>query len=174
MINDIQNALTNTGESLTEISRRKPVILVFLRHFGCIFCREALDDLAEKRDEIKDSGIELILVHMAANELAEQFLKEYELSGVTHISDPECLLYAEFGLKKGRFGQLFGIKTLLRAFELKRKSESLIVDPIGDSFQMPGVFLLKDLEVLDSYIHKTISDRPDYDKMILSCKAESQ
>ena len=171
---DIQNVLTNTGELLTDINREKPVILVFLRHFGCIFCREALDDLAEKKVEIDNNGIELILVHMAANELAEQFLKEYDLSGVKHISDPECELYARFGLTKGRFTQLFGVKTLLRAFELKRKSDQLIVDPIGDSFQMPGVFLLKNDRIVDSYIHKTISDRPDYDTMIQHYGADSQ
>ncbi len=32
----------------------------------------------------------------------------------------------------------------------------------GDGFQMPGVFLIKDGEVIKSFIHKTAADRPDY------------
>ena len=174
MLPDIQNVYTNTKESLVDLSNEKPVILVFLRHFGCIFCREAVDDISDKRFDIEKNDIELILVHMAANELAEQFFKEYELTGVKHISDPECELYTQFGLTKASIGQLFGLKTLMKGFQLRRKGTEYSLDQIGDSFQMPGVFLLKDSHIIDSYIHQSISDRPDYDNMIQASKGGSQ
>ncbi len=174
MLIDIQNVFTNTHESLEELSNKKPVMIVFLRHFGCIFCREALDDISDKRQEIIDNKIELIFVHMAANDVAEKFFEEYGLKDVIHISDPTCQLYAHFGLTKGSFGQLFGLSIWMRGFELKKKGISYSVDQIGDSFQMPGIFILKEGKVIQSYIHKNISDKPDYDNMIQSCVDNSQ
>jgi hypothetical protein len=47
------NRKTNYGVTLNELSRISPVLLVFLRHAGCTFCREALADLAARRPEIE-------------------------------------------------------------------------------------------------------------------------
>jgi peroxiredoxin len=174
MLLDIQNVFTNTHESLDNLTRDRPVLLVFLRHFGCIFCREALDDLSEKMEDISSRNIDLIFVHMSETGIAEKFFKEYNLSGVKHISDPSCELYAHFGLTKGNFGQLFGLSTWIRGFELRKKGIAYSMDQIGDSFQMPGIFLLHDGKVIDSYIHKTISDKPDYDKLIQTCVQAQQ
>lgn len=174
MFPDIQNVFTNNHESLEKLSFEKPVMLVFLRHFGCIFCREALDDISEKQSFIDDQGITLIFVHMSSNEIAEKFFEEYKLKDVRHISDPSCELYTNFGLTKGNFGQLFGLSTWMRGFELRKKGMKYSVDQIGDSFQMPGIFMLYEGKVTDSYIHKTISDKPDYDKMIRSAAVGQQ
>lgn len=174
MILDIQNVFTNKHESLEDLSHRQPVILVFLRHFGCIFCREALDDISEKKDDILNKGINLVFVHMADNDVAQKFFEDYNLKGVSHISDPTCQLYAIFGLTKGNFGQLFGLSTWIRGFEVRKKGIGYSVDQIGDSFQMPGIFVLHDGKVIDSYIHKTISDKPDYDRLIESCMTVEQ
>ncbi len=171
MTPDIQNVFTNTHESLEKLSFDGPVMLVFLRHFGCIFCREALDDISEKKEFLNQKNVTPVFVHMSSFEIAEKFFEDYRLSGVKHISDPSCQLYAHFGLTKGNFGQLFGLSTWMRGFELRKKGMKYSVDQIGDSFQMPGIFMLKEGEVIDSYIHKTISDKPDYDKMIEAASA---
>ncbi|MEZ5059893.1 MAG: AhpC/TSA family protein, partial [Saprospiraceae bacterium] len=56
---------TNEGANLLEVSSQKPVMLIFLRHFGCTFCRESLADLAEQRAGIEETGMQIIFVHMA-------------------------------------------------------------------------------------------------------------
>ena len=106
--------MTNVGLTVKEIAQEKPVLLVFLRHFGCIFCREALRDISAKRKEFESKGIEIVLVHMADNEIAEAYFNEYKLKGIKHVSDPECVQYAAFGLVKGSFSQLFGFKNFIR------------------------------------------------------------
>jgi hypothetical protein len=35
---------TETGRTLLELVDESPVLLIFLRHFGCSFCRQTLDD----------------------------------------------------------------------------------------------------------------------------------
>lgn len=157
---------TNVGLSIDELSRLSPVLLVFLRHAGCTFCREALDDLASRMPEIESRGARLVLVHMGADAHAEQFFTRYGLQNVPRISDPERSLYRAFGLRRGTLGDLFGPKVWMRGFEsaiLKRHGQGRLV---GDGFQMPGIFLLFHGEVLRSYRHQSAADRPDYVKLV--------
>jgi peroxiredoxin len=162
---------TNIGVTVYDLSKEKPVLLVFLRHFGCIFCREAMKDIASKREMIKSKGIRIVLVHMSEDEVAEEYFKNYKLSGIPHVSDPECKHYASFGLVKGSFSQLFGLKNFLRGIEVTAKGTPLSLKQIGDGFQMPGIFMIRNGQVVDSYIHKTAADRPDYDSIISCCAA---
>lgn len=169
MINSeiLETALTHDGNSLLKLSEKGPVLLTFLRHFGCIFCREALDDLADRKAKISNANITLVLVHMSDNILAEQYFVDYNLKGVKHISDPNCELYASFGLAKGGPSQLLGLKNLIRGFELTLKTKSLPnLRFVGDGFQMPGIFMITNGNVVDRFVHLSAADRPDYDEMI--------
>lgn len=153
---------TQYGVSLDEISRLSPVLLVFLRHSGCTFCREALSDLAAARPRIEKDGTRLVLVHMGTEEQASRFFSRYGLAEVPHISDPERALYRAFGLPRGSFGDLLGPKVWLRAFQAGILGRHGVGRLVGDGFQMPGVFLLFHGEIVRSYRHQRASDRPDY------------
>lgn len=166
----LNKIITNKDNDLDVLSRSNPVILVFLRHFGCIFCKEAINDLAEKKLEMAYRKIKLVFVHMADVVLADNFFSDFGLENAEHISDPECIIYKQFGLAKGKFTQLFGLKTWVRGFQLsKSSSHHMSVKQIGDSFQMPGIFVLFKGKIVDSYIHKTAADKPNYDKFINCC-----
>ena len=166
---NIQSVYTNTHESLADLSREKPVLLVFLRHFGCIFCRQALTDVAKRKSDIDKKNIELVFVHMAKNKVAEQYFEEYGLINVKHVSSPDCKVYNDFGLGRGNLRQLFGLKTWIRGYEAKKEGIKASLTQIGDSLQMPGIFIINNGQIIDSYIHKVASDRPDYDKLIACC-----
>jgi peroxiredoxin len=157
---------TQTSASVLSISSKKPILLVFLRHFGCQFCREAMDDLSKMRPRLEASNMELVLVHMAEDNVAEGFFRKFNLDGVKHISDPDCRFYTVFGLVSGRFTQLFGIQSWIRGFKVRAKYGSEVGKHLGNNFQLPGAFIISEGEIRDSYIHKYISDRPNYDKMI--------
>nr|WP_256200529.1 hypothetical protein [Verrucomicrobium spinosum] len=49
----LAEALTSAGPSLAALSQQSPVLVVFLRHAGCTFCREALADIARVRPAIE-------------------------------------------------------------------------------------------------------------------------
>ncbi len=169
MINSeiLETTLTQDGHSVLDLSLKGPVLLTFLRHFGCVFCREALHDLADRKKKIDDANITLVLVHMSDNKLAEEYFVNYNLPGVQHISDPNCELYASFGLSKGGPSQLLGLKNLIRGFDLTLKSKSKpALRFIGDGFQMPGIFMISNGNMVDRFIHLSAADRPNYDEMI--------
>ena len=159
----------NTGESLRDYSEKHPVMLTFLRHFGCTFCREALSDISGNRLDIESTGTKLVFVHMSTEEVAEEYFKRYDLLGIPHISDPECKYYAGFGLVKGNITQLFGLKTWIRGFSAGIMDGHGVGPQLGDGFQMPGVFIISQGEIRESFIHKQASDRPDYNELANCC-----
>ncbi len=160
---------TDKGQNLMDISMQKPAMLIFLRHFGCNFCREAMADLGKLRPSLIKQNIELVLVHMGENAIAEEYFKKFNLAGVSHISDINCIFYKAFGLVKGTSAQLFGFQSWVRGFTTVAKYGSDLGEQLGDSFQMPGSFMVFSGEVRDSYIHKRASDRPDYMKLAHCC-----
>jgi len=162
--------LLNNGNNLYQESFEQNVLLVFLRHFGCVFCKEAIRDLAAKRQSIEEKGVKVIFVHMATNEIADKYFEEYGFSNSLHISDPNKEYYHTFGLRKGSFTQLYGLQTWVRGFASENKNNKLEVSKsLGDATQMPGIFHLSQGKILDSYIHKLAAVKPDYDELVECC-----
>jgi len=162
--------ITNKGHNLLDLSTQSPILLVFLRHFGCVFCKESLYDVSTRRKKLESEGIKIVLVHMADLDIADGYFKEFGLENMEHVSDPECKNYAVFGLVKGSFSQLYGLKTWLRGFEVAATKPNLPnIIRIGDGLQMPGIFLLKDGNIVESFIHNSVADKPNYEAFIHVC-----
>ncbi|MEM9990997.1 MAG: SelL-related redox protein [Bacteroidota bacterium] len=165
----IKEMYTQAGETIANLSFDQPILMVFLRHFGCTFCREALADIASRRREIEVKGTKIVFVHMSENKLAERYFHRYQLEGVDHVSDPECKYYAAFGLTRGTFTQIFGLQSWIRGFQAGILNKHLVGSQLGDGFQMPGVFVIRDGMVKEEFVHKKVSDRPDYTQLVACC-----
>ena len=157
----LAEAQTTNGMSLAELSQQQPVFLVFLRHSGCTFCREALADLSAARAKIEKSGTKLAIVHMGTAESFAAFTASYGLSDVPAVSDPQRRLYRGLGLRRGKLAQLLGFSVWWRgtkSFFAGHYPGALE----GDGTQMPGVFLLQNGRVVRRFIHDNAAQRPDY------------
>lgn len=157
---------TNKHEDLEKLADSSRVLLIFLRHFGCTFCRETMTKLASEKARIESEGVKIVLVHMVSSELAERLLRIYELPGLSHISDPELNLYHRFGLKRATFAQFYGVKNWWRAFVAGLLKGHYIGKPAGDTFQMPGAFLFYKKQILNKYTYKHVSDIPNFLKLV--------
>jgi peroxiredoxin len=157
-------ARTSSGEELLVLSRRSPVLLTFLRHLGCTFCREALAELGRRRQELEADGTRLAFVHMGTEEQARPLFERYGLGDAPRVSDPGRALYRAFGLERGRAGQLFGPGVLLRGIAGLLKGYGA-GRPVGDGFQLPGAFLVRSGQILRAFRHATAADRPDYEEL---------
>lgn len=158
------NIVTNKGEHLNELIANERVLLVFLRHFGCTFCRETMSELANTRTELEASGVKIVIVHMVSTDVAEPILDLYDLTGISHISDEEKAVYNKYGLFKTGFRAMFGVKNWWRALVAGIIKGHLIGKPAGDPWQMPGVFLLQKQRILNKFTYRFVSDRPDFVK----------
>lgn len=153
---------TNKGRPILDASYESPVLLVFLRHFGCTFCREALATIGSQLKAIESKGTSVLLVHMVSEEEADQQLVQYGLGDVEHISDPESLLYKAFRLRRGSFWQLFGPKVIRRGIQAGLIGGYGIGDIAGDPYQMPGIFLIYEGKIVKQYLHRSAADIPPY------------
>ncbi len=154
--------ITNRGEDLDVLMAEEKVLLVFLRHFGCTFCRETMSELAKARLELERSAVHIVVVHMVDFEMAARMLSVYDLQNVNHISDPTQQLYTKYGLGKTGFVALYGIKNWWRALVAGLVKGHLIGKPAGDPFQMPGVFFLEHNRIMNKFTYRYVSDRPDF------------
>ena len=150
------------GVDLLEASRKQPQFLIFLRHFGCTFCREALSDLSAIHDRLSEVGTRLVLVHMSSENEACDMIDSYGLPEVTAISDPDRVLYHAFALRRGTPAQLLGWSVWKRGWQAGVKDGHGIGWLRGDASQMPGAFVVAGGRVVAQFIHETAADRPDY------------
>ena len=157
----LREAVTSTGQSLSALSDKKPVLLVFLRHSGCTFCREALADIAGRRQEIESQGVGLAFIHMGTPESFVEFSKAYGLQDVPAVADPSQRLYRGLGLRRGSLGQLLGWKVWVRGARAFFAGHS-IGKFEGDVTQLPGTFLIHQGHVIRRFLAETSADRPDY------------
>lgn len=149
------------GISLLRLSQEQRLLVVFLRHFQCIFCIDALQALRKQRERILQAGATIVLIHMDTPEAASAYLARNKMTDVVAVSDPEKRLFRAFGL--GRTGLLgtFGPRTMFRGLLLTLSGK--IPGPYaGDKFQLPGAFLVHRGRVLAGYRYSTISDLPDF------------
>jgi peroxiredoxin len=153
---------TNAGVSLEELSQLSPILLVFLRQSGCMFCREALADLTARRKEIEANGTRLVLVHMGTQEQGARLFARYGLEHATRVDDPRRSLYRAFGLPRGTIGMFLSPRLWARSFQAVVLGRNLMGRFTGDFLQMPGAFLLYYGQLVRCYRHQNPSDRPDY------------
>ncbi len=158
----LERSCTQAGRSLVELSAESPVLLIFLRHAGCSFCRETLADVAVCRSAIEGQRTRIILVHMGDATELDALLVRYGLLGVDRISDPRQDLYGVFGLKRGSFRQLFGWKVLRRGIFGGVVLRYGIGLAHADASQLPGAFLIDRCAIVRRFRHHSAADRPDY------------
>lgn len=158
----LAQARTTCCLSLRELSLRSPILLVFLRHFGCTFCMEALSDLGRLRERIQSTGVRIVLVHMSSDERAQDIIRSYGLYGIDHVSDRSRRLYRAFGFSRARLSQLFGPVVWWRGLQAMVEGGHSIGELEGDGYQMPGLALVSEGRVLRLHAHKTAAERPNY------------
>jgi hypothetical protein len=155
----IWEARSSNGRTLLELSSDQDLLVVFLRHAGCTFCREALGDLKRLRPSLKDKGLSLALVHMSPPESFAHFVAQYEMQDIPAFSDPSQQLYQAFELNRGSLWQLFGPKVWLGGLRAMSHGVGKLA---GDGFQMPGAFVVRNGEIVKAFRHRSAADRPDY------------
>lgn len=157
----IAEARDQHGRSLLDHSRDRHTLVVFLRHAGCPFCAETLSDLATQRTDLEASGVNILLVCQWPQGQAMHLFENAGLTELPRIHDPERSLYAAFGLKRGNLWQIGGPFVWFRVLQAALAGHR-VGKALGDAFQMPGAFLIRDGKILKRYRHRSQASRPDY------------
>lgn len=139
---------------LHSLAEERPVALVFLRHLGCVFCRQMVSAL---RDGIPDENV--AFVTMSEPALTARFHR-WMRSPHTFLADPERRLYETFGVPRTTAGRFFSAQVVRRALEAYRQGHrnSLTFD---DQLQLSGTYVMNRAgTILASFVAEDISDSP--------------
>ncbi len=158
---------SETGRSLLDLLDESPVLLVFLRHFSCTFCAQALDRVSKVRAQLEAREVRPVFVHLGTPERAKPYFDYYHLSDVERISNPDATLYQLplFGLSRTNpYLHLFNPTVVIGWLKgaLFKYGIGLIKE---DAYQMPGVFFFEGRKIVRAFRHRTIADEPDYLKL---------
>lgn len=159
---------TESGTSLLELAEASPVLLIFLRHFGCSFCRQAINDIADLREELDRRGVRPVFVHLGTPERAKPFFDYYGIGDVERVSDPEATVYQ---LPVFAISRIHPVLTLFQpAVWAGWLKGAIFKHGIGaikeDGKQMQAIFFLKGPKIVREFRYKTIADEPNYLKLV--------
>jgi hypothetical protein len=168
LADSIREFHTETGRSLLDLVDESPVLLVFLRHFACAFCAQALDQVSQLRGQIEAKRVRPAFVHLGSPQRAKPYFDYYNLSDVERISNPEATLYQlpAFALTRTNAYLHFLNATVWKGWLKGAMFKYRIGSIKEDADQNPGVFFLKERKIVRAFRHKTIADVPDYLKLI--------
>jgi len=146
-----------------------PVILNFLRHFGCTFCRQAMARLEENRDDLAGVGLQVINIAMGE----PKHIKRYCGKLAPHLA---CLgrtddtVYRAYGLREGNLQELANANVAKSALgEFLRGNVGGM--PVGNMRMMPGTFIIDtDGTVAYAYYSADIADHPTIDNLLQAAK----
>ena len=169
---ELQRASTSQGETLWNLSQRQPVLVVFVRHSGCSFCREAIADLKLQRDRLQAAGVQPVVVHMGTTDDGRQMLASAGLTDVPQISDPQRRLYHAFELPLGTLTQLSGPQVIWRAVMDGTLLRYGVGRMVGNGMQLGGAFLLEHGRVTRAFRARSTADRTSF--VDLACPVTPQ
>jgi len=159
-----------SGDSLKlPFDDSKPTLVVFLRSFGCTFCREALADVAAVKREIDAAGAHIAFVHSEPASEADPWFAKYGLQDVVHISDPTLAHYRAFGLGRTNATSIVDPLVWVRGASCAL-SHGFGVQSVEMMRRAPGVFLVQGDRILSEFRHRSPADRPDYVAIIRSAQ----
>jgi hypothetical protein len=134
-------------------------LLVFLRHFGCMFCRESLADIRAASDADRDYPDVLFFFQGSPTE-GRAFLRRY-WPEARAVADPELQFYQWFGVRRASFLEALGPSVLRSRSRAAAKGHSNGARS-GDIWRMPGVFAVEGHRIFWSHAPRHAADHPDF------------
>ena len=89
-----------TPHRLGDLWQDKPVIVVFLRHFGCHNCRDHAVQLRDRYDDLQRQGIELVAIGTGDQRYAGAFVRDEKIPYLVLVDDDAKAAHA--GVGQGR------------------------------------------------------------------------
>jgi hypothetical protein len=144
-------------------------LIVFLRHFGCMFCRETLSDMRDV-SEGDDRFPKPLFFFQGSPTEGRAFLRRY-WPGLRAVADPRAEFYDGFGVGRGGLIKMFrpAVWSAKSRAEAKGHRNG---ERMGDIWRMPGVFMTRRSTIVWTHEYRHAADHPDY-QLICEVAADS-
>ena len=145
---------------LGQLWAERTAVLVFVRHFGCLFCKEQIATLGPLRGRVRSLGAELVVIGNGTVEQARAFRDDPQGTGPFPLfTDPTGQAYCAMGMRRGRRSVLTLrlLKHVVRAWRQGFRQ----TDVAGDALQQGGVVIVAPTGVeLYRFISREAGDHP--------------
>ncbi len=161
-----RSTMVSDGANLWELGLKKKLLLIFVRHAGCTFCRETLAELKGMLPSLQKQWITPVVVHLGTPDDGKRMLDRAGLSTTLHVSNPNAALFRVYELKRGQLSQLLGPRVWWRGFQsaiLKGHGTGPLV---GDGFQLGGAFLVENGRITKSFPAKDAADKVPFECLL--------
>ena len=153
-----------TLSSLWEATERG-LALVFLRYYGCPFCKEHAQAIEARRHEFRSAGIDVVFVGCGTVDEAWDFRESLGLSSPVY-NDPDRDAYRAYGLGEASTSSMFnprviggGVRAAVKGHLPGRSS--------GNPLQLQGQFLIDRQGIIRAAARPTLmSEIPSADALL--------
>lgn len=114
----------------------EPTLLIFLRHLGCLPCREHLIEVLAQRKQL---GLRIVCVTFSAAELLAGFRRELHLDeALILLGDPERRAYEAFGFERGSIARVWLHPRVWRRYAQLLRAGRRPISVRQDTLQLGG------------------------------------
>jgi peroxiredoxin len=135
----------------------RPLVLAFVRHFGCVFCREHVKKLQAEASRIAGAGADLVVVGSGAPTFVRGFREETGFDGRV-LSDPTGKAFEAAGMHRGVLSTLNPLTAVKGILAMLRGTKYGGVQ--GDNYQQGGVLVIASGRVVYEYRSRYAGDEP--------------
>jgi peroxiredoxin len=160
---DVQ-AASGSPVRLSSLWAEQPLLLAFIRHFGCPQCKVMLEELRQCLPDMQRHHISLAAITQGAVAETREFSQEYGL-GILCLCDPQHTVYSAYGLGHGNLLQILLAPQIWRGnAQARKKGYPPQIPPKGqDALLMSGVFIIgPDGRIRLPYYYDNIADHPPF------------
>lgn len=142
------------------------VLLAFMRHYGCTFCRDQAVGLSGVASDLERAGAPLTLIGQGTPGNAAAFRERFGLD-VDLLADTDRLAYRAVGARRVGAGKLIGPRMLARGAARMLRSGVVQGRTVGHPAQLGGLLLVRPSgEVAWSHLSGDASDYPPAEEVL--------
>ena len=160
-----QNSFIFT-EWINRLSYQKPVMLIFLRHSGCMFCEKTLIDLEEHIDLIRAADAFPVVIHMGLNRNKKILARVGDMN-VLSVESSDHYLYDHYNIPRKAVRSLFHLSAL-------KAIGSLLMQGLrpgkiqGDIHRLPGMLIFKHGRQIYAHRYHCMSEATPYKEICIN------
>jgi len=154
---------------LADLWRERPAVLVFIRHFGCLLCRELVVDLREHAPRIDAAGATLAAIGNGTPQAAARFRADLRLDFPVLV-DERRDAYALLGFRRdiGGSARPAVLRAVVRAW--RRGARPGPVE--GDPWQLGGLVVVRPGgEIAHRFASRHAGDHPPLGPVLAALRA---
>jgi peroxiredoxin len=158
---------------LRDLWRDRPAVIVWLRQFGCPFCRAYAVQLNRARSRFAEAGAQLVLIGQGTPQDAARFRRRMRID-LQVLADVDRVTYLWAGTKLATLDELISPVVVARGLLAMAKNQVILGHNTADEAQLGGsIVVLPDGTIAFSHISRDAADMAPPDEILSVVSAAS-